>query len=378
MDLKDNCTIYKQGDFQVKSNNYLHLLYAPLIKNDACILYGVLSSLDGKSLSLDNLLMILSWHTNRLEKARKTLEQFSLIKTFYHSIKREWIFEVYPPLNVNQFLTHDTYSRMFLNECGSMHFDLLKCMFNDELEKDGFVEISEKMDFSRLESWTEKKEESLLKLRPQEQELTCDFDFDTFLNGADRIFPVRYRTKENLTRIANLASIYGINALDMRKYVSRSINPSTKVFDVEKLKKFIYANSSIVESYDDPYKLSPVKFLMNKQKGAPVSTADKKLIENLVMDYGFSNEVMNILIEYCLNQTNQQFQKVYVEKVAASWIRLEITSKEKALAHIKSERKPKTKQKQLPDWYADTKQNKPDEDLMKEALELQRQLKGES
>ena len=58
----------------------------------------------------------------------------------------------------------------------------------------------------------------------------------------DRVFPVRYRTNENLDRIAQMAQIYGIDAKDMRRYVQRSINPSTHVFDLDKLKEMVMRN----------------------------------------------------------------------------------------------------------------------------------------
>ena len=105
--------------------------------------------------------------------------------------------------------------------------------FNDEVDKTNYVDISEKMDLSCLESWTQEKEETYLNLKPEEGKLKYDFDFETFLKGADRIFPMRYRTKENLSRIASLASIHGIDAVDMRKYVQRSINPNTHIFDLK-------------------------------------------------------------------------------------------------------------------------------------------------
>lgn len=50
-----------------------------------------------------------------------------------------------------------------------------------------------------------------------------DFDFATLFKGMDRIFPVRFRTSENLDRIAEMAKIYGINAKDMRRYVYKEV-----------------------------------------------------------------------------------------------------------------------------------------------------------
>lgn len=377
MELEQKCRIKKCGDYSLRSHDYLHLLYAPLIKSEACLLYELLLSLDNCPITLEKLVMLYGGHKNRFEAMRKTLEQFDLIKTYFDGIHQEWLFEVLPPLSANCFLLHDTFSRLFLNECGSKHFDWIKIHFNEQEDKDGFIDVSEHMDVTKLSAWSDKKEEMYLNLVPKEEKKEYKFDFDTFLKGADRIFPMRYRTKENLSKIADLATVHGINALDMRKYVQRSINPSTHIFDFEKVKRQVYANRTKVEPIKDPYQLSPVQFLVYKQKGAPVVESDKRLIEKLVHDYHFSNEVLNILIEYCLKQTNQQFSRAYVEKVAASWIRLDIDSKEKALAMFEQD-KQKNKEKALPDWYANTDQNKPDDELLQEALSLQGKLKGDN
>lgn len=374
MELEQNYMIYKTGDFQEKWNAYISLLYKPLIENDACMLYDLFLSLDQTNITLEKLLMLYGSYANRFDASKKKLENYELIKTYYDPISRKNIIEVYPPLNAESFLNHDTFSRLFLNQCGSSHFDFVKLHFNDEIDKTNYVDISEKMDLSCLESWTQEKEETYLNLKPEEGKLKYDFDFETFLKGADRIFPMRYRTKENLSRIASLASIHGIDAVDMRKYVQRSINPNTHVFDFEKLKKQVYANQKIIKPTDDPYKMSPVKFLQNKQQGAPVANADRKVIEKLIKNYSFSNEVMNVLIEYCLNQTQQKFSKAYVEKVAASWIRLQVDSKEKALEVCRQENQVKKTSPKLPDWYQNTEQSVPDDDLVQQALSLQRQL----
>lgn len=379
MEIEESCLITKKGEFSVKNQEYLFLLYEPLIKKDACGLYGLLSSLEAKHLKVDTLLVLFQGHLNRFEKARRTLEQFDLLKSYYNQEKKMWLLQVQPCLSADHFFQHDTFSRFYLSECGSKHYDIVKRIFCDENEQPGFVDQSEKFDPSVFETWTNEKEESFLKLQPSVQEPAYDFDFETLFKGADRIFPMRYRTKENLTRIASLASVHGISPEDMRRYIQRSINPTTHVFDFEKLKRQVYANRKIMDPVSNVYQLPPVQFLKQKQKQAPVANADKKLIEKMMMDYGFSNEVMNVLIEHCLESTNQQFSRNYVEKVAANWVRLNINTKEKALAEIKvpSNKKKNKKKQDLPDWYQDTKEEKVKDDLLEQAMRLQQQLKGE-
>ena len=207
-----------------------------------------------------------------------------------------------------------------------------------------------------------------------------DFDFATLFKGMDRIFPVRLRTSENLDRIAEMAKIYGIDAKDMRKYVQRSTNPSTHVFDLEKLKDMVMRNRKVMEVSKDPYKMSPVKFLQNKQNGIPVVKSDQALIERLCKEFQFPIEVVNTLIEYTLQQTNQQFSRNYVEKVAASWVRLGVDSRKKALdiinqSPIENKRDKKAEKVVLDDKFYTQKEEKSDAQLHKEMLELQKMLK---
>ena len=42
-------------------------------------------------------------------------------------------------------------------------------------------------------------------------------------------------------------------------------------------------------------------------------------------------EVVNVLIEHCLENTNQKLSKDYVEKVATTWIRQKVETLEDAL-----------------------------------------------
>jgi len=160
----------------------------------------------------------------------------------------------------------------------------------------------------------------------------------------------------------------------MRKYVNRSINPSTYYFDWDKLKSYVYGNQTKVEKVDDIYQLAPVQFMMHMQNNAPVAPSDRALIEKLCNEYHFSNEVANVLIEYTLKHTNQEFPKSFVEKVAASWVRKGIDTKEKALKAINgSHTKPKSRSKKntsYPEWYTKTEQHEASSELTKEVNQM--------
>lgn len=355
----------------------LNLLYGPLMGKNSICLYEFLGSIQNL-VELEDVYLLLNMNASQFDIARNRLEQYHLIETYVH--EGDMLILLYAPLLPNSFLCHETYSRLYLASVGAKCFDKVKAMlYKDKTVSSSYTKVESPLDVSILDSWNESKEIAFEKVKPTIKQ-KYDFDFATLFKGMDRIFPVRLRTSENLDRIAEMAKIYGIDAKDMRKYVQRSTNPSTHVFDLEKLKDMVMRNRKVMEVRKDPYKMSPVKFLQNKQNGIPVVKSDQALIERLCKEFQFPIEVVNTLIEYTLQQTNQQFSRNYVEKVAASWVRLGVDSRKKALdiinqSPLENKRDKKAEKVVLDDKFYTQKEEKSDAQLHKEMLELQKMLK---
>lgn len=355
----------------------LNLLYGPLMGKNSICLYELLGSIQNL-VELEDVYLLLNMNASQFDIARNRLEQYHLIETYVH--EGDMLILLYAPLLPDSFLCHETYSRLYLASVGAKCFDKVKAMlYKDKTVSSSYTKVESPLDVSILDSWNESKEIAFEKVKPTIKQ-KYDFDFATLFKGMDRIFPVRLRTSENLDRIAEMAKIYGIDAKDMRKYVQRSTNPSTHVFDLEKLKDMVMRNRKVIEVSKDPYKMSPVKFLQNKQNGIPVVKSDQALIERLCKEFQFPIEVVNTLIEYTLQQTNQQFSRNYVEKVAASWVRLGVDSRKKALdiinqSPIENKRDKKAEKVVLDDKFYTQKEEKSDAQLHKEMLELQKMLK---
>lgn len=355
----------------------LNLLYGPLMGKNSICLYEFLGSIQNL-VELEDVYLLLNMNASQFDIARNRLEQYHLIETYVH--EGDMLILLYAPLLPDSFLCHETYSRLYLASVGAKCFDKVKAMlYKDKTVSSSYTKVESPLDVSILDSWNESKEIAFEKVKPTIKQ-KYDFDFATLFKGMDRIFPVRLRTSENLDRIAEMAKIYGIDAKDMRKYVQRSTNPSTHVFDLEKLKDMVMHNRKVMEVSKDPYKMSPVKFLQNKQNGIPVVKSDQALIERLCKEFQFPIEVVNTLIEYTLQQTNQQFSRNYVEKVAASWVRLGVDSRKKALdiinqSPIENKRDKKAEKVVLDDKFYTQKEEKSDAQLHKEMLELQKMLK---
>lgn len=355
----------------------LNLLYGPLMGKNSICLYEFLGSIQNL-VELEDVYLLLNMNASQFDIARNRLEQYHLIETYVH--EGDMLILLYAPLLPDSFLCHETYSRLYLASVGAKCFDKVKAMlYKDKTVSSSYTKVESPLDVSILDSWNESKEIAFEKVKPTIKQ-KYDFDFATLFKGMDRIFPVRLRTSENLDRIAEMAKIYGIDAKDMRKYVQRSTNPSTHVFDLEKLKDMVMRNRKVMEVGKDPYKMSPVKFLQNKQNGIPVVKSDQALIERLCKEFQFPIEVVNTLIEYTLQQTNQQFSRNYVEKVAASWVRLGVDSRKKALdiinqSSLENKRDKKAEKVMLDDKFYTQKEEKSDAQLHKEMLELQKMLK---
>ena len=355
----------------------LNLLYGPLIGKNSICLYEFLGSIQN-SVELEDVYLLLNINASQFDIARNHLEQYHLIETYVH--EADMLILLYAPLLPDSFLCHETYSRLYLASVGAKCFDKVKAMlYKDKTVSSSYTKVESPLDVSILDAWNESKEIAYEKVKPTIKQ-KYDFDFATLFKGMDRIFPVRLRTSENLDRIAEMAKIYGIDAKDMRKYVQRSTNPSTHVFDLEKLKDMVMRNRKVMKVSKDPYKMSPVKFLQNKQNGIPVVKSDQALIERLCKEFQFPIEVVNTLIEYTLRQTNQQFSRNYVEKVAASWVRLGVDSRKKALeiinqSPVENKKDKKIEKVVLDDKFYTQKEEKSDAQLEQEMLELQKMLK---
>lgn len=355
----------------------LNLLYGPLMGKNSICLYEFLGSIQNL-VELEDVYLLLNMNASQFDIARNRLEQYHLIETYVH--EGDMLILLYAPLLPDSFLCHETYSRLYLASVGAKCFDKVKAMlYKEKTVSSSYTKVESPLDVSILDSWNESKEIAFEKVKPTIKQ-KYDYDFATLFKGMDRIFPVRLRTSENLDRIAEMAKIYGIDAKDMRKYVQRSTNPSTHVFDLEKLKDMVMRNRKVMEVSKDPYKMSPVKFLQNKQNGIPVVKSDQALIERLCKEFQFPIEVVNTLIEYTLQQTNQQFSRNYVEKVAASWVRLGVDSRKKALdiinqSPLENKRDKKVEKVMLDDKFYTQKEEKSDAQLHKEMLELQKMLK---
>ena len=396
MDKELACKIEVQGIWTSESYSAFQMLYVPLIGNEAAILYHTLLSIALRPKKIKNhrlICEISGLSMEAIEKHRVVLEQYLLLKTFYNADKNCYLYEIFMPKTGNDFLRHEVFGRLYMKKMGEKVYQFNKlCFANDYEDKSGYQDITIPFVNVLKGQWAEKEEESFRNMKPKQQELyqndiPLSFNYDRFLAGITKtIFPESQRSEQNLRLIGELATIHGIDEQDMIAIVNKAVDVKSGKLRIELLKKLARAAKSKFEVLEnqDPYRLPPVVFLQNKQHGVEVSRSDKFLIESLIRDYHMQPEVVNVLIEYVLDTKKQQFPKAYVEKVAATWVRLGIDTAEKARKQIQEEQANRksfkaSREKKLPSWYHDQSDisNDTEDFNEEEMLELQKRLRGE-
>jgi replication initiation and membrane attachment protein len=341
----------------------LMICYLALIGHDGVILYlsVIKSELSEEFSSHQSLLAQSDMTIDQLENARIQCEKAYLIRTFKKSVGERdfYIWQIECPLIIDDFMAHEVLARRFYNTVGKSRFDAIKQQYTrTKSEFSDFKAISAGFKAADLLGWDEEFESEfqLVKASPMPAaQLEIKFDTQKFLRDISPLaFPVSARSGENMRLIEECATIYGINEEDMRMLVSRCIRLKDQSLDADKLKQKVRSFKGIMPVLpQDPYTAPTIAFLQSKQNGIAVSSADKKLIEHLILEMKLAPEVVNVLLEYVLENNQMRLSRSYVEKIAATWIRLNVSNKDEALAQTRRE-SPKSKSGRkdvLPLWF---------------------------
>lgn len=320
-------------------------LYQPIIGSHAISLYLTLFSEGLNQHAREShlrLTKILHLGIDEIERARMALEGMLLLKTYMKSPESGhhiYMYVLNMPLSTSGFMKNREFMSILLNEVGQKQLDLTVTKLNKStLSLDGFDEVTAPVVY-QTQSYQYDIESKIQAVKPKYQfskDTFIQFDYERFIQSTSTlVFPIELRTQENLAMIGKLATIYGISVDRMRILVSRCVNLSTMSLDLEQLKILSEKTAPDIIHSEDPYALPPVSFLQAKQNGAPVSLTDRKILENLALNTNFTVEVINIMIEYILQISQNRLVQKFVDMVAGEWARDGVDSKEKALAQTK-------------------------------------------
>lgn len=351
---EDRLMIQKVDTLSDEKLRVLALLYLPCMGKEAMALYQLAYAMQMENHKM--LCLLMGSSIERLEVNRKQLERYGLLKTYYDEANRQYIWQLFSPLNGMAFLRHEVFGRWYLSRFGKNQYEKMCTCFELPKVADNYLAISEPFQ-EAMDTWTLSKEENYQNLRPKTQ-LPKGFDYRSFQQISELVFPKYARTDENLAQIGKLALDYGMNALDMKKWVGKSWNIQEGYLDMEKLRYYVTHDASINQvKTNNNYEKHPLVFLNHLFPDVPIGNADKRLIELLLERYQFSYSVINFLLEYSLQKCDNKLVATYVTKVATSWKRNKVDTLELAKEAVRNEttsfRKNKKQDKPLPDWFYD-------------------------
>lgn len=316
------------------------------------------------------------------ELARGKCEEVNLLATWHLAgeNKDDYIYALNKPLPTVKFLAHDVLGRRYYQLVGNKNVETTRVKHVlVPVEKNQYENISKQLKNEVLQSWNREDEIKFNRVKPifsfqKNKNQHIEFDYDSFLQESTNLtFPIEARTPEALEMIGELATVYGISVDRMRILVGRCINNSTNILDIARLKSMASIEKPKEKKSKNPYDVSPVQFLMEKQGGIPVTIADRKLLEYLVSELKMNQEVVNYLIEYVLSVNSNRLSNNYVQKIAGEWIREGIIDINKAKEKIKQQpqgnsmKKSNTRKAVLPKNFNENKERASSNEKMDQA-----------
>ncbi len=391
--------------YRVQSTDYLsssmlralYLFYQPLVTVNGLALYMTLYNetiLQKTSDSHQRLSTLLNLGIEDIERARVHLEEYGLLDSYVQEVdpKNKYVYELHSPLDENAFIASKEMMSEYLQVVGKKQFEanISRIKGNES----SFISTNDYHKVTRVVYHSAKQNEldaivEYSKIKPRyefsDDEIQINFDYDHFFaTTSTLVFPAELRTEENLRLIGKLATVYGLSADKMRVLVQRSINLRNMTLDQDNLRFLVQKSKPDIVSAKDPYSLPPVSFLQAKQNGAEVSLTDRKILEDLSMKMHFSNEVINVLIEYVLKKSQNKLIKTYVDMVAGEWARDNVTTKEDAIKETKKRSFTKSygsRQAAMPEYMNQIKEKKETEVAsgadLEEVKKMLSQMKGE-
>ncbi|MGX6443000.1 replication initiation and membrane attachment family protein [Neobacillus sp. K501] len=415
--------------YKVGANGLLHeydrkvltFLYQPLIGSTCFSLYMTLwAEVEENRLwsepSTHHVLMnLLSANLKDIYESRLMLEGIGLLKTYVNTEEgqRSFIYELQPPLTPEQFFLDGMLNIYLYRKIGKNHFARLKRFFSDQQKppQEDYAEVtrafqdvfasatpsslqymqehSEALETEPNQQFIGRTEQTPIQIENQE------FNFEMLKAGLnDSLVPKKALSKKVKDVISNLAFLYNIDPIEMKKFVLGAINENDEI-DIEELRKgardwYQFVNYDqlpslitriqpvahqvqLTEPKTPEEKLiryfetnPPLQVFKELSGGVEPSNSDLKILEELMIKYKLQPGVINVLIDVVMRKTDMKFTKGFVESIASHWARkqvntvkdaMEIAKKENSWTNNKSTGKT-TKQKPirkevLPDWFDD-------------------------
>lgn len=352
-------------------------LYQPLIGSTATMLYLTLLKQkrndEDESFYLHiDLMNILQIQPGVLLTSRHSLEAVGLLKTYEkkNSVLNSYIYVLYAPKTPKEFFEDVLFKGLLVKTIGEKNAMRLASHYHvDNKIPSSFKDVSSSfIDFFNLdyddESFKTNFGENIIG--HEVGRVIIKFSYDLFFKHIENNSQLSRAlfSKEDVQEIERIATLFSLNEETMAAIIIHIYNPySKKHIDFtllkqkaeEKLrypllqqkrtsKSNISSKSRIAEKIKLMENKSPVEFLTLLQGNTKPASSDINIANMLSQNYGFSNGVINAIIDYTLEKNDNVLSKNYCEKIASSLKREQIENTIDAMNYL-NKYNSKTKQK---------------------------------
>lgn len=381
------------------------MLYQPIIGHTAVSLYLTLiddlekRELMSGELTHHHLVSTMQLKLQDIIIAREKLEAVGLLKTY---VKEEnvnnYVYVIYSPLSVSDFLNHPILSVVLYNNLGKKEYDKIINYFKiPRINLKDYQDITASFNsvFTSVGGNLFIDNDNIVKKNIGTITLDSKVDFDLLISSIPKNIVNNRCFNEEMKNLINaLAFTYNIDDLNMQGMVRNSLNEKGMIDKEELIRNcrnfYEFENAgklpTLIYSKQPDYlkspkgdtsnwakqvytfeNVTPNDYLRSKYKNGEPTMRELQIIEDLMVKQKMKPGVVNVLISYVLKVNNNKFTRSYVETVASQWCRMNIETVEEAMRVAEKEHKKikrmlekntskndirrEAKKEELPAWF---------------------------
>lgn len=350
-------------------------LYQPIIGYTALAIYFTLWSEanNQKVLSFsthEQLLLRMKMAPGHFVEARKILEAVGLLKTKLEKAPGVAIYhyELSAPKTPKEFFKDTLLYGMLIQSIGENDANRLKRVYEASSKEQEGEDISSSFnevfhpDFENESFLKAAKDSTTQTLGRNKSKIDTEFNYEIFFKYLSSISQIKDTAinKKEMKEVERLSSLYGVNEKEAAYVVANNYDPSKekgKRLDLEQINKDLMndasysfiskktknqlsgkvsGDSAIAEKINLFEKTSPRQILSILQNGTKPASSDLRIIDTLSKDFNLPNGVINVIIDFVLNQNQNVLSRSYAEKIAASFNRENIQTTLDAMNYCNS------------------------------------------
>ena len=324
------------NSFDYLSTIYLHELYLPIIGVNSVLLYenmyniGKIESFSSiQDNSIDNLMFRLNFSIDTLEESLNYLESVGLVQSYIESSSTDpkIIFVLKSLLNYDDFMANETLKSLLENKLGPANFNLLNYKFNSHLlnanlnnvsrdiswliNKKDNLKINELLDFSAIQQrilfLTSKK-----VIFSDADKRSISNYYNSELISQDELINILISSlKEDDSNTFINFKIFKYEIEQFTNTVDQSINivRNPKIFT---LNQSLGELTEVINSYKSSNSENYILFVTKNY----LSSEMRRIIDLLRKKFHFTDEIINLLVDYCLYKNIGRLEHNYIYKIA--------------------------------------------------------------